>query len=156
MKRRYSNLFLSTLVFFSTSAFAQPAQQVHVFGEDDKPDHHACGVTYDRAVANVEAALRFNRFEIVSEEKTRLRAYVNINVMKISRSCVAEFSLKFYAMGYLPDPISGESAFLKVEYCNVGTLVSGDSSYLSANLNTELTAFTNVCVKTFLNRHSSS
>jgi hypothetical protein len=144
-------------VLMTTPAHARTMPAMYVAGEKDTPQMIACMVSYSEAMDTVRAALRFNRVEIATRQDwladKALRAYVNISALSQQYvsgqsigSCSVRVDLEIGTATTIINPVTGESQFSQVLFCNRGGILQWERSTLAVKIKNSLETYVNACV----------
>ena len=126
---------------------------IYVMGENDDADMQACNVRYASAIATVEAALRFNRISIGSEQDyfagKAIKAYTNINIMHQAQGCIINVEVTFKTHALIDNPVVHTKQWADIVFCSRAQLRTAAASLAQAGINGWLTGAVNECISEY-------
>lgn len=134
-------------------ASARTIPPINVSGEDDDAEMRACGISHASAEAASEAALRYNRVQLASDDayikSKAINLYVNLNVINLGQNCVISLSLSLRSSGYALNPVTKERQWSSFIYCEKGAILSWQKSDARRKVSEKVTDFTNQCLREY-------
>lgn len=124
---------------------------IDVYGESDNDELRQCLVTHDSAVAQAEATLRSNRVGVTqTPTANQMHFYVNLPALPDSNGyCAYSVHLVFGAYAPTRVPVTGETVFLRIEFCEKGGLLVWPRATAQAQVNATIQDAVNRCLSEY-------
>lgn len=132
----------------------------YVYGEDDEAAELAtCQVSHRDAIALVKSQLRGAGLAVETDSSADgavMDTYVNINALPIETSpasCAYNIELTFETFNDAENPFTGASEFVKLTYCNRGSLMIWTKAQAQQAVHDSLRGYVRDCLAKYRSRN---